>query len=335
MKNGSPAKVRNGYFDFLRGIAIIFVVGIHVFPDGGLDADFSKHAAPFLREVFNCAVPLFLAISGYFIGRLNLKAKQDRVSFWKKQIPKVYIPCLLWSLPMFYRSVFVHGGSVINGLFQLLLCAFGVFYFVLVIILMYLILPRVKRICTKRGVVMLALVSLLSIFLVNSFFNQLSGLQFGMVPVLAWPTLWLGFFALGIYLANSSTREYGRILPFCCMLLGLVMAICEQRLWPDIESEYFGYKVSSFVYSYGVVLLLFSKRTEMSYLKSAGVVKSALNKVGLMSFGVYLIHFEVIWQLPEAHWLVQWLLVLLVAISFIVVARRLFPVLSKKYLGFY
>ena len=55
------------------------------------------HTQVLLRQVFNCAVPLFLAIS-VFLGKADLSSRADRVAFWKKQIPKIYIPCLLWSL---------------------------------------------------------------------------------------------------------------------------------------------------------------------------------------------------------------------------------------------
>lgn len=96
---------RNPYFDFLRGLAILMVVGIHTYPGNHqLNGRFQEIIQLILINAFNCAVPLFLAISGYFIAKKNLNTFAECSSFWKKQIPTVYIPCLIFSLPWFVIS---------------------------------------------------------------------------------------------------------------------------------------------------------------------------------------------------------------------------------------
>lgn len=106
---------RNPYFDFLRGLAILMVVGIHTYPGG------HKMSGSILEVVqlvsinfFNCAVPLFLAISGYFLAKKRLSTWQDFWFFCKKQIPVVYIPCLIFSFPWLVMS-WLSGGSIIEG----------------------------------------------------------------------------------------------------------------------------------------------------------------------------------------------------------------------------
>ena len=133
---------RNEYFDFLRGVAIIFVVGIHAYSTKGSDCAIIHYGNIVLRQIFNCAVPLFLAISVYFLGKVDLDTKQQRLSFWKKQIHKLYIPCLIWSLLYFDNELFQNASLAIKSLATLFLCGFGVFYFVMVIILMYLFLIK-------------------------------------------------------------------------------------------------------------------------------------------------------------------------------------------------
>lgn len=76
---------RDTYFDFLRGIAIIMVIGIHTYTDGLV------HFNLFLRQFLNCAVPIFLAISGYFIGHKSFVEQGSCVKFLKKHVPRVYI----------------------------------------------------------------------------------------------------------------------------------------------------------------------------------------------------------------------------------------------------
>lgn len=53
------------YFDFPRGIAVIMVVAIHTF---GQAYNYNNISFPavFLRQIFNCAVPLFCVSSAFF-----------------------------------------------------------------------------------------------------------------------------------------------------------------------------------------------------------------------------------------------------------------------------
>ena len=93
------------YFDFLRGIAILMVVAIHTYIAGDfITADGTVRII--FRQLLNCAVPIFLAISGFFLGRKTFDNRTRVLSFWKKQIPKIYIPCMIWSLPLLVLSVF-------------------------------------------------------------------------------------------------------------------------------------------------------------------------------------------------------------------------------------
>ena len=59
------------YFDFLRGIAILMVVGIHTFPSTSWDNP-NDVLLIAIRQILNCAVPIFLALSAYFIANKKL-----------------------------------------------------------------------------------------------------------------------------------------------------------------------------------------------------------------------------------------------------------------------
>lgn len=55
---------RNKYFDVLRGFAILMVVAIHTYkPD---ITEWTGQVNLGMRQIFNCAVPLFFAMSGFF-----------------------------------------------------------------------------------------------------------------------------------------------------------------------------------------------------------------------------------------------------------------------------
>ncbi|HVK99686.1 MAG TPA: acyltransferase, partial [Dongiaceae bacterium] len=85
------------YFDVLRGLAILGVVAIHS-SDSGLK--FSEESINFnftvlWRNALNFGVPMFLAISGFFLAKKTLGSIGEYFEFIKKQIPRVYLPLLV------------------------------------------------------------------------------------------------------------------------------------------------------------------------------------------------------------------------------------------------
>ena len=135
---------RNTYFDFLRGIAIFMVVGIH--PSGGpcgFDS-FYANVNTIIRQVLNAGVPMFFAISGFFLSKKNLETKENRFEFWKHQIPKVYIPALIWGLPWLALALYVGGNPSLQMLLWLF-CGLSIFYYIAVIIQYYLLLPVIQQ----------------------------------------------------------------------------------------------------------------------------------------------------------------------------------------------
>ncbi len=74
------------YFDFLRGIAIVFVVAIHSFTPFLLSESntVNYHLGIIWRQIIGCAVPIFLAISGYFMSNKNINTHSKYGSFIKK-----------------------------------------------------------------------------------------------------------------------------------------------------------------------------------------------------------------------------------------------------------
>lgn len=133
---------RNPYFDFLRGFAIIMVVGIHTIVNYSPGFETLEDICTILvRSILNCAVPLFLAISGFFIARKKITSSKEHLVFLKKQVPKVYIPCLIFSVPYFILSMYSGTNGVLKPLVSLFACGFSVYYFIALIIQYYILLP--------------------------------------------------------------------------------------------------------------------------------------------------------------------------------------------------
>lgn len=130
---------RIAYFDFLRGIAILMVVAIHTF---SLNSATDSSIA--VRQILNIAVPLFLAISGFFLSNKDLSSRKEYLFFLKKQIPRVYIPCFIWSLPLYFLALYL-GGSIMVNTIYLLFCGFSIYYFIALIIQYYILLPVFQK----------------------------------------------------------------------------------------------------------------------------------------------------------------------------------------------
>lgn len=131
---------RNQYFDFLRGLAIILVVGIHTYHLG--------ENSIVIRQLLNTAVPIFVAISGFFLSRKHISTKNEYLTFLKKQLPKVYIPVLVWSVPLLIHGLLRSD----NALFQLTMfftCGYSIYYFVAFIMQCYIVLPMLTRLELK------------------------------------------------------------------------------------------------------------------------------------------------------------------------------------------
>lgn len=56
------------YFDFLRGVAILMVIGIHTYVAGDFNT-IDGSVRIIIRQLLNCAVPIFLALSAFFLSR--------------------------------------------------------------------------------------------------------------------------------------------------------------------------------------------------------------------------------------------------------------------------
>lgn len=140
---------RKHYFDSLRGIAIMMVVAIHTFNVEEADLHgCAMDMTTFVRQLLNCAVPIFLAISGYFLGNKRLETWSERKVFWRKQMTKVYIPTMIVSLPYLVIAL-MHGENPLIAVLTMLICGYSIYYFIALILQYYALLPILQKV--NRG----------------------------------------------------------------------------------------------------------------------------------------------------------------------------------------
>ncbi|MBR4996147.1 MAG: acyltransferase [Alistipes sp.] len=330
------ANNRVEYFDFLRGIAIIMVVGIHTFIAYPIDT-LAGMSSVTVRQLLNCAVPIFLALSGVFCGKKILDTRDSRISFWKRQIPKVYIPAIVWSLPYFAIKLWQLDGavglSVLKQVVLLLVCGYSIYYFIALIIQYYLLLPYLQK-RKKMWLFVSVVMSMISI-LVITYGLKLFNVKLPLILYAGPFPVWFVFFMLGVYYSSSSIN-YKTIHAIVLIILGFVLE-CIETYWLNVNyGGGYGIKLSAFIYSIGVVMLILTPKLRYAY--KSNKLTSIVAYIGSMSFGIYLIHYFVVgvikFILPIRNWALSWLLVVLCTSAAIAVARKILPMRFNKYLGF-
>ena len=188
-----------------------------------------------IRQVLNCAVPLFLAISSFFLSKKDLNDRGNRITFWHHQIPKVYFPALFWGIPWFVLACIKGGGISFNDVLLWITCGFSVLYYVALIIQYYLLIPWLQKLPTRFLVVSSAVVSLISILLVT----YLRSYRDVSIPIILYAgicPLWIVFYALGIALSRGK-REY-RLWPLIILLVISLVFSFGGRLFFRITKDY-------------------------------------------------------------------------------------------------
>lgn len=314
--------MRNSYFDALRGIAIISVIGIHTFSTSVINSSYDE-VAIIIRQFITFAVPLFLAISGFFLEKKSLLNWHDITHFWKRQIPKVYIPTLIWSIPYFAQSLII-GGNPKNNLILLFVCGYSVYYYIALIIQYYILLPFIKK---KNFILISLILSFCSIILV-CYISIIKGLVLPLILQVGFFSIWLIFFMLGINLSKSN-RSYGILLPIILSVLGLIASYGEEIYFLNTYGEGLGAtKISSYCFSIGIILILFSSRVEAWFTKR-NLIFIYLADIGKASFGIYLTHLYILKfirliEVPDI-WLLRWISVLILDYLLILLLRKVLP----------
>ena len=320
---------RNTYFDFLRGLAIMMVVGIHTYTLG--------KDSTVVRQLLNTAVPLFVAISGYCLSPKGMENKDDYLFFLKKKFSKVYLPVLVWSLPL-YAIALYSGSSIIKQTILLLSCGLSIYYFVAFIMQCYVVLPVINNYISgnKRRVVIVSCLISFAWIAGVMYMNTIQGKGIPLILYAGPLPCWLMFFVLGVMIGHKPERNYSIILPMVIAILGFILSVIETDYLLDHYGKGVGIKPSSFIYSAGMIFLMFSNKVE-NLIRRTGAIYRFIIWIGSLSFGIYLVHCYFISffvkRLPIDSWLLQWSLALFLTVVFILILRKLLPTKYHKYLG--
>ena len=307
----------------------MMVVGIHTYTLG--------KDSTVVRQLLNIAVPLFIAISGYCLSQKRMENKDDYLFFLKKQFPKVYLPVLVWSLPL-YAIALYSGSSIIKQTILLLSCGLSIYYFVAFIMQCYVVLPVINNYISgnKRRVVIVSCLISFAWIAGVMYMNTIQGKGIPLILYAGPLPCWLMFFVLGVMIGHKPERNYSIILPMVISILGFILSVIESDYLLDHYGKGVGIKPSSFIYSAGMIFLMFSNKVE-NLIRRTGAIYRFIIWIGSLSFGIYLVHCYFISffvkRLPIDSWLLQWSLALFLTVVFILILRKLLPTKYHKYLG--
>ena len=298
------------YFDGLRAIAILCVVLLHVTGHLGemmhfnvsTICSFAGFYELFAINFFKIGVALFLMIS----GALLLGRDWDVKSFFSKRIPRIVKPFIFWSLIfsiiLILASYFVPSINFVDkfGIFDMfklfidmLMCkapGSAVYWFFWMMLGVYILMPIFNKWINSTDlskVEYFLIVWMIYIILTYSLMIPIPEIvSFFISPI--------GFAVLGYYLRHSERKIFNS--PSISLILILIPAAVMA------------------IYSYGVVdtkiLFVFHRYSFLVMLEAIGVfcmfksssflnnpkdsVKRVFSSIALCSYGMYLIHSQLI-----------------------------------------
>lgn len=328
---------RNNYFDFLRAIAIIMVIGNHTckVADFGFPSGLGNIA---VLQIIKSGVPIFLAISAFFLCPRIITGPDSYFRFLTRHLKRVYIPMIFFSLPFIFGNGFGIR-SVVGRMALTALGAYSVYYFIFLIAQYYILLPLLQRWAIRlKGLVVCALISCVSILGVT-YCNSIRGMDLPLFIYAGFFPVWIVFFALGCYI--SEKRGNLRIsagLSGCLFIMALLFSIAETYWLDKYYTDGGGIKLSVFLLSAIIILILFSKKFEDEYNKRSGFITGMFNMIGRLSFTIYLCHVYFITLLSHcrlltSNWYLNWLMVIVISVIAVALVDRILPKSIGKYIG--
>jgi peptidoglycan/LPS O-acetylase OafA/YrhL len=277
------AVARDPYFDGVRGILIILVIGIHASntgaefyqPDPG-NWNFLYTLA--IKQLLLCAVPAFVMLSGYFSSSATTKVGTSRLLPRLLRILAPYLVCCL-VVAIIRRTPPL---SAIDS--ALLGTSLGPHYFVPVILFLGLIEPFLLRPAAGSPLFMPACLAVTIIHISGAYVVHF------MRPDLDWwwfmfsPTAWIGYYGLGIYLRRNPPRlSYWPALMIFAALASIGEAYWLVKSGGLTSGALDPIKFSTLIYSVAVCVIIVALRN-----RSYGF--RFLAWFGSVSYGVFLIH---------------------------------------------
>jgi surface polysaccharide O-acyltransferase-like enzyme len=291
--------MRKAWLDYLRVIAVVGVVAIHVTADYYKKFGEISQAEWWLANVFNAssrfAVPLFVMVSGAVL----LGKSYSLSEFYKKRAVRLLPPLIFWNLV--YLGIYLYDGMDVQTLLwlfkaQILMDGYiapHLWYLAMFASLM-LFVPFVNNFITGTKPTSFDLSVLMGWVFLFFILNSISlyalyvyDLQMNWFKLFPW---YLAYFIAGYYIDNYSARLPKRNGVIAVSILGLMLAGALLNYYAanslGIVRDYFAVsETGPLVFLTTCLIFLLVKN-----LASALVENKFIAAISETTFGIYLIH---------------------------------------------
>ncbi len=319
------------YFDFVRGLAIVFVVFNHSYSGNPLSGTFIQELYLVFREIVTCAVPLFLAESGYFLAKKEIRGWKQYWEFVSGHSFRVWLPMVVWSLPLFFIND--HQNLLLSACFMLM-GGYSIYYFIALIIQYYVMQPVLAKV-ERGGVILCFVITCISTAFV-CYLMAIKGIGLKLIEAVGTFPIWLVYPTLGYYIRKKGC-DY-KLWPWIVvLLLGLIACVLESKaLYMPYKQGLGATKLSAVFFSCAAIMVLFNNKVQNA-LTGKSIAYKVLLFLGEISFGIYLTHkyfldFLVAPFINDT--IARTVLTLSLSTAFIVLVKSLIPKIANKYMGF-
>ncbi|MEE0936112.1 MAG: acyltransferase [Methanobrevibacter sp.] len=299
------------YFDYLRMMAILCVVllhvGCHIEEMMNFNVSTIYSLSGFLlifsKNFFTIGVDLFLILS----GALLLGRDWDLKGFLSKRIPRIVKPFLLWSLifsiVLIVSSYFIPSIDFVNKFDMInLLKVFwdtlmfkapgsAVYWFFWMMLGVYLAMPILNK--WIRDSELYELEYFLVIWVVSTIFAYTLIQPF---PIeLTYFTSPIGFVVLGYYLRYTERKVFNSsIIAILLIVISnvIMFAYAYYAVGHDVSFYFHRYSILEIMLAIGVFCLF--KTTSIFNNPKNNIVRKIVPSISMCSYGMYLIHSQII-----------------------------------------
>lgn len=160
-----PRKPRLAAIEYIRGISMMGVIGIHVGSQYLSNTTANIHLVALFEAATRFSVPIFFFISAFgLFYNLDLKAPFSYQDFLKRRFKTVLVPYLVWSIFYLAHDGILYGVGFPDPLHLLTILFFGnakyQLYFLVILLWFYLLMPLWIWIVRRSGAISLTLLLL-------------------------------------------------------------------------------------------------------------------------------------------------------------------------------
>jgi len=295
---GNPVlKMRDPSLDFIRLVAILMVISIHVSAKGFASMTNHWWAVNFYESISRFSVPLFLMVTGALLLGKETTFRTTGNRMWR-----VGLPLVVWSVAYLYW--FRYTGTEIPQWTKSILRAPVVphFWYLYTLLGAYLFLPVMIGFCkiTDTGSKMLTITAWFVGASVVPTVYALTGKEY---VGLNWgfKSLYAGYLVLGWLAYRWTTFNKSRVtlalFAWAVSAASIAILTWQHSIKVGAANETFYGYTSPFVITGAVSAFYVLRAFAATFAASRWFPAKALRKLGEVNFGVYLIHVMVMFWL--------------------------------------